>query len=61
MEYLKSSDASKRHTEMSAEISIFIRFLLYVQLFHFNCIEKHLYIAIRAQKPTQEPDKKYSF
>ncbi len=22
---------------------------IYVQLFHFNCIEKHLYIAIRVQ------------
>lgn len=57
MEYLKSTDAkaSKRHMEFSAEISIFIRFLLYVQLFHFNCIEKQLYIAIRVKLLTQEP------
>ncbi len=52
MDYMKSSDASKRHMEFSAEISIFIRFLLYVQLFNFNCIESTYTLLLEKKQKT---------
>ncbi len=48
---MKSSNtkASTCHLKFSSKMSIFIRPYIYVQLFHFNCIEKDLYVAIRVK------------
>ncbi len=51
---MKSSDAkaSKCRLKFSSKMSIFIRLLylyIYIQLFHFYCIENDLYIAFQSK------------
>ncbi len=41
--------ASKCRVKFSSKISIFLRPYVYVQLFHFNCNELNLFIAIKVK------------
>ncbi len=49
LEYVKSLDAkaSKCHLMFSSKFAFFSRSYINIQLFHLNCIEKNLYIAIQ--------------
>ncbi len=51
LEYVKSSDAkaSKCRLNFLRKCAFFSRYYIYVQLFHLNCIEKDLYIAIKVK------------
>ncbi len=55
LEYVRSSDAKVQRPTLRAawifllKCTFFSRSYIYVQLYHLNCIEKDLYIAIQVQ------------